>query len=472
MRSVRCMTGELKGKTKTWTPLRSFCKKGCTRRSEAAYFHPAMPAPRPFPCPMSPLNPASLRGRARGVWTLAATVVGLVAGMGCQWNHVQSPSSKRPYDRRATGLHPEVVLHRIAPNDLDVYLKLRRSEVLYTRDHSEAPFVGHVTLSVNDTTWEVRDTVWHETGPELRMRWRCRGTDRVARVVLEDKLRNATWTRSDDLGDPSEPTVAHRSQLLLWSLTDGWALPGDEAAAGDTVSIVFPGDLAPDAPWTVHHVLPPAVLPPPPYSGARTRWDTVVAQPVTTLPSSDLTHVVVPEGLTVLRQPDRGLEMRIHGRRPHFPELVAPEDLIRPLRYIASRSEFNALQSADHPKLALDEFWLACGNHPDAARTLLATYYERVVEANLAFSGLTEGWMTDRGMIHIVFGIPQRVRKDAWNEYWIYGEEGTANALTFHFRRRTHPLDDNRFELQRSIQFRSLWDRAISNWRNGRVRGD
>ena len=63
-------------------------------------------------------------------------------------------------------------------------------------------------------------------------------------------------------------------------------------------------------------------------------------------------------------------------------------------------------------------------------------------------------------MVHIVFGVPQRIRRDTWNEYWIYGEEGTANALTFHFRKRRTLLDDNAYELQRSIQFRSVWDRG------------
>ena len=97
---------------------------------------------------------------------------------------------------------------------------------------------------------------------------------------------------------------------------------------------------------------------------------------------------------------------------------------------------------------------------------------EALEEANASFSGLVEGWRSDRGMVHIVFGVPQRIRRDTWNEYWIYGEEGTANALTFHFRKRRTLLDDNAYELQRSIQFRSVWDRGVSNWRNGRVRGD
>ena len=88
------------------------------------------------------------------------------------------------------------------------------------------------------------------------------------------------------------------------------------------------------------------------------------------------------------------------------------------------------MRLAQHPKQALDAFWLACTPSTENARSLLNTYYGRVEEANASFSGLVEGWRSDRGMVHIVFGVPQRIRSDTWNEYWTYGEEGTANALS------------------------------------------
>ena len=93
-------------------------------------------------------------------------------------------------------------------------------------------------------------------------------------------------------------------------------------------------------------------------------------------------------------------------------------------------------------------------------------------EANLSFSGLQEGWRTDRGMIHIIYGVPYRVRRDYWTETWIYGEEGTTNTLTFRFKRKIHDLDNNRYKLERSITYRSSWDRMVTSWRNGRVQND
>ena len=75
-------------------------------------------------------------------------------------------------------------------------------------------------------------------------------------------------------------------------------------------------------------------------------------------------------------------------------------------------------------------------------------------------------------MIHIMHGVPNRVRRDYWNEYWTYGEEGTSNTLIYRFRRRSHELDNNVFKLERNIVFRSTWDRMVTSWRNGRVQRD
>ena len=74
--------------------------------------------------------------------------------------------------------------------------------------------------------------------------------------------------------------------------------------------------------------------------------------------------------------------------------------------------------------MALDEFWLKCGGNENKAKRLISTYYDRVEEANTFFSGMQEGWRTDRGMVHIVMGVPDMIRRFSWREVWIYGDEG------------------------------------------------
>lgn len=403
-------------------------------------------------------------------------LAGVALWTGCTVSALQTPSQRRPYDRESSSLHPEITLHRrLESSELDVYLRVPREELLYSRLDAKSPFVAQLRVELRDTTWHVLDTAWDDSPRYLTQKWTLR-TDPLPRqeeITVVDVLRNASWSTRRTLA----PLDRWGSEdVLVWSFAENWPLAGEQAQTGDTLLLNLPPLVsqsnAQPAVWDMSNAIPPTNLPPPPYSSARLRWDTLRPLPMGSLEADSLIVLLVPEGTTLLQLSGTPLALRFHGRSANFPELVEAEELIAPLRYIASRSEFQRLQNAEHPKLALDQFWLACGTSAEAAKGLLNTYYSRVEEANVAFSGLVEGWRTDRGMIHVVFGVPQRIRRDSWNEYWIYGEEGTANALTFHFRRRSNALDDNLFELQRSIQFRSVWDRGISNWRNGRVRGD
>ena len=400
----------------------------------------------------------------------------LVAATGCSLSSLQTPSQRRPYDREASSLHPEITLHRKGANtEVDVYFRVPREELLYSRMDGSSPFVAQIQVQLGDTMWHLLDTAWTDSPRMLTKQWNYRSAPLRPweDVTVTDVLRNAAVTARKAVGPENR---WGSTDVLIWSQTQDWPLSGEHAQTGDTLLLLLPPKIAVTATepvvWELSNVAAPTNLPPPPYSSARLRWDTLKPTPLGALEADSLFVLVVPDGTTLLQWRGAELALRFHGTSGNFPHVISPEELIAPLRYIASRSEFYRLQSAEHPKIALDEFWLACNSSSEAARSLLNTYYDRVEEANLAFSGLVEGWRTDRGMIHVVFGVPQRVRRDAWNEYWIYGEEGTANALTFHFRRRSNLLDDNYFELQRSIQFRSVWDRGISNWRNGRVRGD
>ena len=400
----------------------------------------------------------------------------LLVLMGCSVSSLQTPSQRRPYDRESSSLHPDVTVHRkLTDEAVDVYVSIPREELLYSRLDSRSPFVAQLQITVEDTTWHVLDTAWADAPRTLRNVWTYAALTAKPNLDIEvtDVLRNASWFQRIPLGNAEQWDI---HDFLVWSQRHGWPLSGENAVVGDTLEIRLPGERhAPVSPpffWNVRHRQALQGMPPPPYSSKRMRWDTLTATFLGTTQADSMLVLLVQEGTTLLDLNKSELSLRIHGRRPHFPSLAESEDLIAPLRYIAARSEYQRLTTAEHPKLALDDFWLACSSSPEAARSLLQTYYARVEEANVAFSGLSEGWRTDRGMIHVVFGVPQRIRKDTWNEYWVYGEEGTANALMFHFRRRGLSLDGNAFELQRSLQFRSVWERGVSNWRNGRVRGD
>ena len=71
----------------------------------------------------------------------------------------------------------------------------------------------------------------------------------------------------------------------------------------------------------------------------------------------------------------------------------------------------SAFKSAIKPKVALDDFWIKCGGNIDKARELIRIYYTRVFYSNYYFTSYKEGWRSERGMIYIIYGPPDKVYK-------------------------------------------------------------
>jgi GWxTD domain-containing protein len=111
-----------------------------------------------------------------------------------------------------------------------------------------------------------------------------------------------------------------------------------------------------------------------------------------------------------------------------YPAMTTPQVMIKPLVYLASRNEVEDLASALKPKLALDEFWIKCGGNIDKARELIRIYYTRVLYSNYYFTSYKEGWRTERGMIYIIYGPPDKVYKTSEGESWGYSKLKTKSS--------------------------------------------
>jgi len=165
--------------------------------------------------------------------------------------------------------------------------------------------------------------------------------------------------------------------------------------------------------------------------------------------------------------------MGIHGKtylcaNEFYPYLKTPEELLRPLGYLCTEKEMQSFWELGSPKLAVDSFWLAAANDVDKARELIRVYYHRVQLANYYFTDFKEGWLTDRGMIYIIFGAPGQVRKTDDGEFWNYGRD-SKDGLEFYFYNEYHPLFGKTSYLERSDLNTRLWFNAITTWREGRV---
>ena len=381
-------------------------------------------------------------------------------------------NTDRPYDYESSLLHPRAVIVPITRDSVDVYLEVKRSECLYLRESPQAPFVSALTWHVGQTLLQWSDTLvsfapeWERHSVRLAWNDIIREDESTHSISfkLEDQLRKTSTKWAVSVSNPQENRAAFNK--MAWPYSD------QHAVAGDTIYFqATPGTL-----WRHASIEVPESMPAPPFSFVKDRSDTL--QPIlrSSLRANDSGWVsyVVDEGINVILDAvdSRNVVQRIYGSELPYDQVRDLRLMIKSSRYITARSEFEQMVGSSDPKAALDAFWLNCANEKDRGAQLIATYYGRVEEANRFFSGGLPGWRTDRGMVHIVFGIPTKIRRTRESEWWIYGEEGSVNSVTFRFLKASHPWDDNFYSLGRNIQYRMSWDRMVTNWRNGRISPD
>ena len=203
---------------------------------------------------------------------------------------------------------------------------------------------------------------------------------------------------------------------------------------------------------------------------------------VVALPYSDSLPMMFPrEGIylcTVGRKIKDGFTFFNMGSS--FPSMTTPETMIEPLIYLTSRNEVDELSSALKPKVALDEFWIKCGGNVDKARELIRIYYTRVFYSNYYFTSYKEGWRSERGMIYLIYGPPDKVYKTDEGESWGYRKpmvkskwgnryKVSEDYLFFNFKKKKNNFSDNDYFLSRSETLVTFWDKAVASWRKGIV---
>jgi GWxTD domain-containing protein len=163
-----------------------------------------------------------------------------------------------------------------------------------------------------------------------------------------------------------------------------------------------------------------------------------------------------------------------------FPKMTTPEEMIEPLAYLAPKEELDSLLLSVKPKIALDNFWIKCGGNIDKARELIRIFYTRVQYSNYYFTSYKEGWRSERGMIYIIYGPPDKVYKTAEGENWGYRKSSAESKwgnryktndeyLFFNFKKKNTPYSDNDYYLSRNETLVTYWDQAIADWRKGIV---
>ncbi|MVM35377.1 GWxTD domain-containing protein [Spirosoma sp. HMF4905] len=154
-----------------------------------------------------------------------------------------------------------------------------------------------------------------------------------------------------------------------------------------------------------------------------------------------------------------------------FPKLTRPSKLIKPVLYMSTSSEIGELNQAQDVKKAFDRYWLSMmSGNEDVARKTLKAYFDRVEEANRLFTTYKEGWKTDKGMIYIVLGAPDRVQRNREREVWVYNRRANVSEVNFTFTKKPNQFVEDHYELVRYIEYQPIWYPIVEAWRTGTIR--
>jgi GWxTD domain-containing protein len=171
------------------------------------------------------------------------------------------------------------------------------------------------------------------------------------------------------------------------------------------------------------------------------------------------------EGLYLVQEDSNSAEgYAFRGVNETYPKYTRMDDLTAPLVFIATKEEHDELLAANNEKAKFDKVILDITRDKDRARSFIRNYFKRVELANQYFTSYKEGWKTDRGMIYMIFGLPDEVSRNDDNEIWFYKN----NQARFTFVKSGSVYDANVFVLIRDKRFMEKWYSTIDLWRKSR----
>lgn len=434
-------------------------------------------------CPQTIHNRMNTAGSHR--LRLFSALAGLMALAACGSYESLNTSYRFLYDYESNAFHPGYLLYHHSDDSSTLLMKMSTAELLFARADANAPFycaarVRWTLLTDNGSALVQADSgsfVMSDSGEQPRERLMLAekkiplkaAPGQQLQLEITDLHRPAQFNTSIRVDKQNRFSAQH--YLVRDSVT---GLPLFSYHADSAQTLMIEHRRLTDASLRAWVNRTESKLPPPPFSASQPTLPALedfIPQKVNRTDSA--TYVQVDPGMHfITADPARQSGITIHCTSPLFPEIRDAGQLAPPLRYITSKTEYGELEKSQYQKKMVDDFWLDCGGSKDKARDLIRIYYGRVQEANRYFSSYTEGWRTDRGMIHVVFGNPAKIYRRENSETWVYGDEGTASSLQFVFIRQDIPFTDNCFILQRDPLHKPYWERAVTAWRSGRVYGD
>lgn len=147
-----------------------------------------------------------------------------------------------------------------------------------------------------------------------------------------------------------------------------------------------------------------------------------------------------------------------------FPKFSSIDDLRGPLIFICTQDEYKKLIDAGNDKAKFDNVILDITKDKERAKNFMRNYFRRVELSNTYFTAYKEGWKTDRGMIYLIYGLPDEVTVNDGTESWYY----ITGRTRFTFVKSGSVYDPENFVLLRDKKFMDSWYSTIDLWRKSR----
>ena len=386
------------------------------------------------------------------------------------------------YQEDPTIIHPS---YRIFHNDestTTLYLRVRSSEILYSKNNPEKSFRSRMVLNANvykaDDEKEMVDSdtvfMYDKGGPdkikyligEMQLQLPA-GSKYIAEITLDDQFR-MQYVQDVVLIDKKDE-LSEENFLLKdenGNIQFGYAFP-----IGTKLFIEANTDLGDQV--SLKYFERTGSLPSPPFSNQNIKGVNYQADSVTMIKTNTPNKFEIQlhkRGIYQFRREDgneKGLNIVAAG--PFFPEIRTLNDMVKPIRYITTKQEYRTITDGLNLKKGMDDFWYNVAGNAERAAEIIKSYYSRVEMTNRFFTSDREGWKTDRGLIYIIYGPPNVVFKTLHYESWVYNEKNNMTSVEFTFYKVDNPFSQNDYYLSRSGSLKSSWYRAIDNWRQGRV---
>jgi GWxTD domain-containing protein len=389
-------------------------------------------------------------------------------------------SDSMSYDTEEFVFYPNISVYHHSDDSSQFFIDVFSSDLLYARASANDNFSANVDVHykiyrLENETQKLIDSSavqftdvrlsGEKTPVQFKSKFSLKEGLYSMSITLKDLRRGSAFTQTLQV---DKRTKTSRQNYLLFRNSSTVALTVNSVLKGDTILVV--SDRNAGSALRFYKYLPDIKLPPAPFSSnypdIPSFKDFVKIQSDSTRKNS----IVVEQGLYFVSANEAGTEgysfFTVSGG---YPTVRKIDQLHYPVRYLTTKAEFDDISKNKYPKEKLDQFWIETAGTKDRARILISTFYHRVEEANTFFSTYTEGWRTDRGMMHVVFGSPTKINRTKNSETWIYGEEDSNASLQFHFEKIESPWTDNLYVLNRDPLFKSHWESRVSSWRNGRI---